>query len=232
MTLAIARKDLAALWATPIPYVVGALFQGLLGVLMVNQLEVRTQAVVQPLFPLAGFLLLLTVPVLAMRSLADENRSGSIDLLHVANVAPSRIVVGKWLATWVTSLVVLAPAGVYAVLVQLWGNPDGGPVITGFIGLVLLAALLAALGTLTSAATTSQPIAAMSSLAVVLVLWFANRGSEAITAGRVLERISLSERIRSFASGGIDTGDLAFFVLITLVGLALSAIVIDARKLR
>src|SRR5262249_2096106 len=77
----LAAKDLRTTWASPVPYVVGAGFHVALGLLYVNQLQVHEQAIVQPLFPLAGFLLVLTVPVLTMRALAEESRTGTLDLL-------------------------------------------------------------------------------------------------------------------------------------------------------
>jgi hypothetical protein len=85
MTQAVIRKDLVVLWSSPIPYVVGALFHLALGMLFVDQLAVRRQAVIQPLFPLAGFLLLVMAPLLTMRSFAEEARTGTLDVLQAAS---------------------------------------------------------------------------------------------------------------------------------------------------
>jgi ABC-2 type transport system permease protein len=229
---AVLGKDLASLWVSPLPFVVGATFQAVIGVLMVNQLEVRGQAVVQPLFPLAGFLLLLVVPVLTMRSFADEARSGDLDLLLAVPVPAPRLVVAKWLAAWLTALVVLAPAALFAVLVGLWGSPDAGPAITGFVGLALLAATASAVGVLTSACTDSQPIAAMTALFAGVVAWFAHVGGEAAGDTGLLRAVSLSERLRLFAGGAIDSGDTAFFLAATIAALVVAATVLDARRLR
>jgi ABC-2 type transport system permease protein len=232
VTRAVVRKELAALWASPVPYVVGAAFAAVLGVLTVNQLEVRRQAVVQPLFPLAGFLLVFTVPVLTMRTFAEEIRTGTLDLLLAVPVPPRPLVVGKWLAAWLTTLAVIAPAGLFVVLVSLWGSPDTGPAVSGFLGLALLAAALAGIGVLASALTSSQPIAAMVAVFGVLVLWFAHAGSEVVTTGRLLAALSLSERLRTFAGGGIDTADVVFLLCLAAGSLAVAALVVDARRLR
>jgi ABC-2 type transport system permease protein len=232
VTLAVLRKELAALWATPVPYVVGAAFHVVLGILVANQLEVRQQAVLQPVFPLAGFLLLLVVPVLAMRTFAEELRTGTLDVLLAVPVSPRPLVVGKWLATWITSIVLTAPAGVVVVLVHLWGSPDRGPAITGFVGLALLAGALAAVGVLASALTSSQPVAAMVAVSAVLVLWFAHVGSDAISTGSTLASISLSERLRTFAGGAIDTADVAYFGCLAVGALALASLAIELRRLR
>ena len=118
---AVAGKELTVLWSSPVPYVVGALFQGVLAALFVDQLHAREQAVVQPLFPLAGFLLLLTVPIITMRSFAEEARTGTLDLLQAAPVPPSPLVAGKWLAGWLTTLAMLLPTGVLVVIVRWLG---------------------------------------------------------------------------------------------------------------
>lgn len=230
MTRAILGKDLAVLWASPVPYVGGAALQAVLGILVVDQLQARSQAVLQPLFPVAGLLLLLLIPLLTMRAFAEEARTGTLDLLLAVPVAARPLVVGKWLASWLTALVLLAPALLLAALVALWGDPDLGPVLTGFLGLALLAGSVAALGTLTSALTSSQSVAATTAAFLALALWFGGGvGSGARTA---LSRASLGERLRLFSSGAIDTGDLAFFACLAAGCLVLAVTAVDARRLR
>lgn len=225
-------KDLAVTWATPVPYVVGALFQAVLGVLFLDQLQGRSQALVQPLFPLAGFLLLVTVPVLTMRAFAEEARTGSLDVLLAIPVGSGALTIGKWLASWLTVLVVVAPAGVYAALVALLGEPDRGPIVAGFFGLALLTAALTALCTFASSLTSSQPVAAMVGFVVAAVLWFSGTGGSVITFGGLLSHLSLSERLRSFAGGAIDTGDVGFLVALTIGLLGLTVASVEARRQR
>ena len=229
---AVAGKELTVLWTSPVPYVVGALFQAVLAALFVDQLHAREQAVVQPLFPLAGFLLLLTVPIITMRSFAEEARTGTLDLLQAAPVPPSPLVAGKWLAGWLTTLAMLLPTGVLVVIVRWLGHPDRGPVIAGYVGLALLAATLTGVGVLASSLTSSQPVAAMVAVFGLLLLWFSNIGSGTLNAGDVLAHFSLSERLRSFAGGAIDTSDVGFLVAAVVVTLAVTALVVDSRRLR
>lgn len=232
MTAAVLRKELAALWASPLPYVVGAALHVALGLLMVDQLEARAQAVSQPLFPVAGFLLLFALPVLTMRSFAEEARTGTLELLLAAGVPPRPLVLGKWLAAWLTGLVALAPAALFVVLLELWGEPDLGPVVAGFLGLVLLAAAVTGVGVLASSLTSSQPIAAMLALTAVLVLWFANAGAAVVGTQGVLARLSLSERLRTFAAGAVDTADVGYLVCLCAACLAIAASAVDLRRLR
>lgn len=232
MIRAVTGKDLRTLWTSPVPYVVGAVLQAALGLLMVDQLAARDQAVVQPLFPLAGFLLLLVVPVVTMRTFAEEARAGTLDQLLAVPLRPGVLVVAKWLASWLTVVALAAPAAVFVALTALWGDPDDGPVITGFVGLVALAALTTAVGVLASACTESQPIAAMAALFASIVGWFAHVGDPAVGDAGLLAAVSLSERLRLFAGGAVDTGDLAFFVAGTIAALVVAAAAVDLRRLR
>jgi ABC-2 type transport system permease protein len=232
VTLSVLRKDLVALWTSPIPYVVGALLNLVLATLYVSELELRRQALIQPLFPLAGFLLLALIPLVTMRSFAEEAKAGTLDLLLAVPVAPRPLVLGKWLAAWVTVAAATAPAAVFALLLYQWGNPDSGPIITGFLGLLLLAGAVSGMGVLASTLTSSQPVAAMITLFVGLLLWFAHIGSESLTTGAILLHFSISERLRSFANGVIDVSDVAFFAVVAAGALVVAAAVVDSRRLR
>ena len=232
MTRAVLRKDLVALWTSPIPYVVGALFNLVLTTLYVNELEVRQQALIQPLFPLAGFLLLALVPVVTMRSFAEEAKTGTLDLLLAVPVRPGPLVAGKWLAAWLTVVVAAAPSAVFALLLHRWGEPDGGPILAGFLGLTLLVGAVSGLGVLASTFTSSQPVAAMVTLFTGLLLWFAHVGADSLSSGTVFLHLSVSERLRSFAGGVVDLSDVAFFAVLAAAALLVSAAVLDGRRLR
>lgn len=231
MTRAVLRKELKVLWASPLPYVLAAVFHATLGVLAWSQVASRGQAVFQPMVPIAGLLLLLVAPIVASRTFAEEIRSGTLELLLAIPVRLPALVVGKYLAVVVTLLALLAPIGVFTFLLTLYGDPDIGPIVTGFLGLVLLCKALAAVGIAGSSLTRSQPLAAIGSLFAVLLLWFAHTGSEAV-AGGFFGALSISERLRSFAGGVIDLGDLAFFVSIVLVALAGAAAAVSSRRYR
>ena len=226
------RKELKVMWASPLPYVLGAAFHATLGVLGWSQLIGREQAVFQPLVPIAGLLLLLVAPILASRAVADEIRTGTLELLLSIPLARGRLVAAKYVAVLVTMIALLVPIGLFVVLLALYGSPDWGPILTGFVGLALLAAALSAIGLLASSLTASQSIAAIGGLFAVLVLWFAHTGSEALAVGGFLGAFSFSERLRSFAGGVIDLGDVVFFVSVIVVSLAAARVAIESRRWR
>jgi len=220
------------MWASPLPYVLGAAFHATLGVLGWSQLIGREQAVFQPLVPIAGLLLLLVAPILASRAVSDEIRTGTLELLLSIPVAHGRLVAAKYFAVLVTMIALLVPVGLFVLLLALYASPDWGPILTGFVGLALLAAALSAIGLLASSLTASQPIAAIGGLFAVLVLWFAHTGSEALPVGGFLGAFSFSERLRSFAGGVIDLGDVVFFVSVVVVSLVAARVAVESRRRR
>ncbi|MDQ1404311.1 MAG: gliding motility-associated transport system permease protein, partial [Actinomycetota bacterium] len=209
-----------------------AVASSITGFLYVNQLEGRQQALAQPVFPVVGFLLVVLVPVLTMRTFADEARTGTLELLQAAGAPARSLVVGKWLAAWLTALTTVVPALVLVGLVTLWGNPDAGPVFTGVIGLALLAAAACGIGVFVSSLTSSQALAALVALFASLLLWFAAAAPGSTGAGGLLVRLSFSERLRGFAGGVIDSADAGFFVAIVIVTLALATVALGARPER
>lgn len=232
MTRAIAAKELKVMWTSPLPYVLGAAMHVTLGVLATSQLAGRGQAVFQPIVPIAGFLVVLVAPLLSARSVAEEIRTGSLDLLLAVPVRARHIVAGKYVAVLVTLYAVLAPLAFHAVLLLAYGDPDLGPVFTGLLGLALLGAALCGVGVAASSLTQSQPVASVGGLFAVLVLWFAHAGSDVAPTGGVQALLSLSERLRGFAGGTLAATDVAFFVSIVLLALAASTVAINARRLR
>lgn len=220
------------MWASPLPYVLGAVFHATLGVLAWGQLTGRGQAVFQPIVPIAGFLLVLVAPILASRSFAEEIRTGTLESLLVIPVSRGRLVIAKYGAVVVALLALLVPAALFVILLLLYGSPDPGPILAGFAGLVLLTAALSAIGVLASALTASQPLAAIGALFAVLVLWFAHTGSDVVQVGGFLGALSISERLRGFAGGVIDLSDVVFFLSLTFVALVASAVAVESRRWR
>lgn len=230
MTRATLRKELVSLWTSPVPYVVCALVNVAVGVLFIGTLRARQQAVFQPMVPLAGFLLLAVAPALSMRTIAEETRSGTLDVLLVSRVGIGRLVVAKWLAATVTLVALFSPIAVHAVLLMWWGEPDTAPMLTGLLGLVLLAGAATAVGVAASSLTSSLPVAAMGAFVVTLLGWFIQPSPASATLRSLSARLSISERVRGVAGGAIDTGAVSFFVAVTAACLLVSAVAVARRR--
>ena len=223
-TAAILRRQLRVLWGSPLPWLSGAAMHLAIGYLAVDALQARQQAVFQPVVPIAGFVVLVVVPLLAARTVVEDRRTGTLDQLHLARVPMPAYVAASWSAVVVTSVALLAPLGVLVGLLAWWGDPDLGPVVAGALGLVLLAGLCAAVGLAASALAPSQGVASVSALVILLGSWFLRPTAEAEALRTVTARLSTSERLRGFAGGGIALGDVAFLLGGVLLALLVASV--------
>jgi ABC-2 type transport system permease protein len=177
--------------------------------------------VIAPLLHNLSVVLVILVPVITMRSLAEEKKTGTYELLLTSPLRISEIVIGKFLGSLVFVTVMVALTGVYALILTVYGNPETGVMLGGFLGLWLLATSFVAVGVLTSSFTENQIIAAVSCLVALLLLyiiaWPAETAGE--TIGALLRYVSLTEHFGQMVKGIIDSKDLVYFA--TVISLAL-----------
>jgi len=217
-------KELGALFGSPIAWMVIGVFLGLMGYsFTVTLFNNKYATLVHIVFQAAG-LLLLVVPLLTMRSFAEERKSGTLELLLTAPVRESHVVLAKYLATMAVLGTMIALTGTYALVLGLYGAPEWGPIYSGYVGLALLASTLAALGLAVSALTANQVVAAIATIGISFLAWTLD--TLAAMLPDALERwligVSLLARLTPFATGAMYLSDLGFFVSTTLLGLFLA----------
>jgi len=165
--------------------------------------------------------LLLLAPALTMRLFAEERKIGTIELLMTSPVTDAQVVLGKFLGSVAFYLILLVLTLQYPIVLFIVGNPDRGPIISGYIGLILFGAAFLSVGLLLSTTTKSQVVAFVSTFVILLMLYLLSWGAEGRTTGlaRVLNYLSLNQHLENFAKGVIDTGDVIFYL--TFIGLCL-----------
>ncbi|MCS6921390.1 MAG: ABC transporter permease subunit [Elioraea sp.] len=238
--LVIARRELAAYFATPVAYVFIVIFLVLLGALTfsVGNFFDRGQADLAPLFSFLPWLFLLLIPAITMRLWAEERRSGTIELLLTLPVALWQAVLGKFVAAWAFAAIALALTFPMVITVNVLGTPDNGVILAGYAGALLLAGCYLAIGAAMSALTRNQVIAFV--LAVAACFVFTVFGSpvvagflaEALPAG-VLEaarRVSLIGRYDGITRGVVALRDLVFFVTFIGFWLYANAVIVEWKK--
>lgn len=217
-------KEVRALFQSPIAWVLIGVFLGLMGYSFTLTLFNNKHATLVHIFFQAAGLLLLVVPVITMRLIAEERKSGTLELLLTAPVRESHIVLAKYVATMAVVGAMIALTGVYALVLGLYGTPEWGPIYSGYLGLALLASTLVSLGLVVSALTTNQVVAAIVTIGVSFLLWtidtLAGMLPDAIE--RVLISLSLLARFTPFATGAMYVSDLGFFLTTTLLALFLA----------
>src|SRR5689334_12569319 len=171
---AVATRELRSYFLSPLAYVIIALFLALSGYLFALILANGREASLRGLVQNVSVLYLFIVPAISMRLLAEEQRTGTVELLLTNPVQEWEIVTGKFLASVMLLMIMLALTLLYPVFLFAFGNPDRGPIITGYLGVVLQAAAFLAVGLWASSMTQNQIVAAIIAFALLLVLWLSD----------------------------------------------------------
>ena len=236
MVWAIFRRELAATFRTlvgPVA-VVGCLLLFGVTTFYLSDLFARGVADLVPLFQWGPLVLALTVPVITMRLMAEERRSGTLELVRSLPIQSHELVLGKFLAG--LTVIAMAVAGTlpYPLTVSLLGPLEAGPVLAGYLGLLLLAAALVAVGLLVSCLTESQAAAFFITESITVLWWAAGRYADhaPLPVARALEFVSIHSRFTSVARGVVDSRDLLAFAAVTTIALAGAAAMLRRERLR
>lgn len=231
---AIARRELHSYFVSPVAYVVGALFLVISGFLFSIILGMSNEASMRSLFGNFAVILLFIVPALTMRLLAEEQRTGTMELLLTAPVRDSELVLGKFLGAFLLLLLILAITLIYPLVLVAAGNPDRGPILAGYLGVVLQGAAFLSIGLFASSLTQNQVIAALLTFVVLLLLWLSDALGQ-FTAGRIgdfFRFLSVTRHLDEFPRGIIDTRNIVYFLTIIVAALFFTVQSVQTRRWR
>jgi ABC-2 type transport system permease protein len=228
---ALLLKEEAALFSSPIAYVVLTVFLVLMGYTFTVTLFLDQLASLVHLFFQMYVLFLLSIPIITMRLLAEERRLRTLELLLTSPVTEAQVVIAKYLASMTLVLLMVALSGSYAVVLGIFGEPNWAPIYGGYLGLVLLGSALVSIGLLASSLTANQLIAALLSLGLFLLLWVIDDFGWLLPApfDALSVNMSLSTHFVPFAIGSLYLSDAGFFLSLTLLGLFLSVRALGRR---
>lgn len=247
------KKEMRLYFVSPIAYVVLAIFtlvsgwffynvfyfytvvsmQSAMNPMMARDLNV-TEGVMRPLFQNIGVIMLLMLPILTMRLFSEEKKAGTIELLLTYPVRDGEVLLGKYLAALGLFLGMLAFTLCYPILVGALAGLEGGPLLSGYLGLVLQGAAFLAVGILISSLTENQIVAAVATFGVLLIFWVIGWASDVASPGlgRILSHLSLLDHFDSFAKGVIDTKDLIYYLNFTVLCLFLTLRSLESKRWR
>jgi ABC-2 type transport system permease protein len=191
-----------------------------------------TDSVFRPLFSNMSVILLLLMPLITMRLFAEERRSGTIELMLTYPVRDGAVLVAKYLAALALYALMLALTLLYPGVVIYFTRPEWGPLLSGYLGLLLMGATFLAVGIFASSLTENQIVASITTFGILLFLWVIGWSAEYVGGGwgRVLSHLSLLDHFDTFARGVIDTKDVLYYVDLTVVALFLSLRSLEARR--
>lgn len=170
-TLAIAHRELRSFFFSAVAYVVMALFTLVMGVLFTLMIfQTDRPASMELLFTLMIFVLVPTVPAISMRLISDEINRGTMETLKTSPVNDLEMIVGKWLGALGYYAAMLVPTFAFVAVIEGWADPDYGPIVSGYVGLLLVGAMMLAIGVFASALTRYQVIAFLITTSILAVL--------------------------------------------------------------
>jgi ABC-2 type transport system permease protein len=254
--LRIARREGGAFFASPVGWTVCAVFYLVAGLVFVGLLlrtrqtmlsmaqSANLQAspvglhvndwVIRPYLYNLGSVLLFFIPLLTMRSFAEERRSGSLELLLSFPLRGHELVLGKFLGACLCLLALLSVVPIHAAVLAIASRPDWGAALVGFLGLLLLGVFMLSLGILISALSQSQVEAGVLTLGILLLLGLGPGVAEAASPGlaRFLGAVAVLGRFEDFTRGVLDLRHVAFLCGGSLLALALTLRCLDLLRWR
>ena len=195
-------------------------------------------ASLQSYFVLVPWLLIFIIPALSMKSLAEEQQSGTLYWLFSQPIKVSEIVIGKFLAVWVIGILCLIPSLIYYYTINTLGVPQGnidnGMTFGSYIGLILLIGAFSSIGILASSISSNQIMAYLVGVLICFILYF---GIEQLASYKllgdadfILQNIGFYHHFMSFTRGLIDTRDLFYFILVIILALTFSCLFVEKKK--
>lgn len=251
--IAIADKEIRSYFASPIAYAMIGLFAVLFGVFFLSSLgfmlRVSLQAgmmqgappinvnehMIRPLFGNTGVILLFFLPMITMRSYAEEKRSGTIELLLSSPLTDLEILLGKFLGAVALLAMMLGVTALHVATLFLFGEPELAPILSGYLGLLLMGASFISVGLLISSATRNQAVAAAVTFGVLLVLWvisWLGDPAAGTVSGQVLAYLSVLDHFDDFSKGVIDTSHVTYYLSFVALGLFLTVKSVDSVRWR
>ncbi len=225
------KKEFKSYFNSPIAYVMIGLFIFISSLIFNINL---TNGIAEYIFNLnyMALVLILIVPILTMKLLADERKSGTEVLLVTSPASLTSIVVGKYLAAFSVFLVMTGITFIYPIILSVLGEPYIPEVIGGYVGFILLGAAFIAFGVFASSLTESQIISAIVSVVGLLMMWLLQGIAPSLGGiwSKILSWFSLYSRTEDFFAGILSLGPVVYYLSFSAVFVFLTIRVIEKRR--
>ena len=230
--LTIGGRQFRSYFNGPVAYIVICIVMLTLGFFFWNTFFLFGRASTREMFRWLGLILVFALPALTMGLLAEEKRTGTIELLITMPVTEAQVILGKFLGVLGLYAVLLVLTLAYPISVSTLGNLDWGPVWSGYLGLILQGSAILAIGLMASSWTSNQLIALFVALTLSVFLWVLDKFLALLptNAASALEWLSFDYHFQSMARGVIDLRDVFFFFSVTLFALALAFRALESRR--
>jgi len=228
------QREINAYFLSPIAYVIIAVFMVFSGYFFSIMLGITQETTLRYSLAYTQFILSILTPVITMRLLAEENKTGTVEPLMTAPVTDFDVVFGKFLAAWSLYNIMIAPTAFYIIFLIWVGSPDYGAIVSSYIGLMLMGGLFVSVGMLVSAVTKNQIVAAVIgivALLILLVIGLASTGNEGWLYS-ALQYIGTYDHWEAFTKGILDTRDIIYYFSFSALLLFIVVRIVESRRWR
>ncbi|MBI4834700.1 MAG: ABC transporter permease subunit [Planctomycetes bacterium] len=235
------KRECLSYFYTPLAYVIMTGFLFFTGVFFYQIIkEAPNTEAMRGVLDTMSFITLIIMPMITMRLLAEEKKSGTLEMLMTAPVTESEIVLAKFFGGFIFFLFLVIPTFIYVVMLMMWGNPDLGSLITGYLGLLLMGASFVAIGLFVSSFTSNQIVAAIITFVILIIGWIFGWISMSLTKstspefikllGNVMTYLGFFEHLDAFRKGLIDSRDVVYYLSLIGLFLFLSVRIVESKR--
>jgi len=228
----VARREIRAYFNSPVAYIVVTVFMLLAGYLFWSQLFLEKQAELRGYFNLTPLVFTFIVPAITMRLVAEEKGSGTLEMLITMPVRDWEVVLGKFLAAMALLAAMVGMTLFYGLTLALMGPIDRGPLITGYLGLLLMGGAYMAIGVMASSLTRNQIVAFILAFAISFALFIFGQITQFAPdwLAPVLAFLSIGNHFESLSRGVIDSRDVIYYLSVMVVALVIATASLESRK--
>jgi len=228
----VAKREIRTYFNSPVAYIVVMVFMLISGYLFFSQLFLEKQAELRYYFTLTPLIFTFIIPAITMRLIAEERGSGTLEMLITMPVRDWEVVLGKFLAGLAMLAAIVGMTMFYAVTLSLLGPIDKGPMLTGYLGLLLMGGAYVAIGVMSSSLTRNQIVAFILSFAISFALFIFGQIVQYAPdwLAPVLAFLSMGNHFESLSRGVVDSRDVLFYVSLMVVALVIATASLESRK--
>lgn len=235
--ITIAKREITSLFFSPIAYVVIALFALGTSLLFFNSFAPSAPASLQRTFEGIVWLMILLLPGISMRLISDEFHSGTIELLMTSPLTDTQLVMGKWLGAMGFFVILMVPTFALVGVLEAFGSPDYGPLVTGYIGLLLVGGFYLAIGTFASTISENQIISYMLTVFTIclftFVIFLLSRAAFIPPAiQQAMQFMFVNGHFQDFGKGILDLSRIIYFVSGSAFFLFLAVKLVESKRWR
>jgi ABC-2 type transport system permease protein len=230
-TISIVIKEMKIFFNNPMSYIISIIFLLITGWFFSSSLFIVKLAEISSLLNILPFILLFFIPAIAMKTIAEEQRQGTIELMLTNPVSDLSFILGKYYSTILIMCFLYFFTLIYPIVLAIAGDPDGGKIIVSYIGLLLLTSLYISIGIFASAFTRNQIVAFIVAFMIIFIFFMLDKVTIFFPAHLqvLLQYLSITYHFNNFTLGFINMGDVTYYITFTILFLYLAYYKITER---